>query len=441
MKEYTSWNLYPRSQPSQIHRLSWISNIPDFHAIPCPILPYGKGRSYGDCCLNNGGALLDASELDRFIEFDPKEGILRCEAGVTLQTIRRIILPANWFLPVTPGTEFVTIGGAVANDVHGKNHHRAGSFGCHVERLELFRSDVGRVECSRDKNGDLFAATIGGLGLTGLILWVEMRLKPVRGPYIDCEFVRFETLQEFFDLCATSDQDYEYTVAWLDCGRNGNTMGRGILTRGNHSSVQARGGTSSERSSGHLIRGFLTPEILISGPTVRAFNWLYFHKQLRTVRKDTVPVERFFYPLDRIDDWNRFYGRRGFLQYQCVIPYENREAAGEILRLTRESDEVCSLSVLKVFGDAPSPGLMSFPRPGVTLALDFPLQGQGTLDLMERFDSVVRACVGAVYPAKDARMSAESFQRYFPQWSAFSEFVDPGFSSDFWRRVTGSEKK
>ena len=441
MKEYNSWNLYPRSQPSQIHRLSWISNIPDFQAIPCAILPYGKGRSYGDCCLNNGGALLDASGLDRFIEFDAKEGILRCEAGVTLQTIRHVILSANWFLPVTPGTEFVTIGGAVANDVHGKNHHRAGSFGCHVERLELLRSDIGRVVCSRVENGDLFAATIGGLGLTGLILWAEMRLKPVQGPYIDCEFVRFETLQEFFDLCATSDKEYEYTVAWLDCSRNGNTMGRGILTRGNHSSAQTHWGASSGRSSGSLIRGFQTPEILISGPTVRAFNWLYFHKQLRAVKKDTVPVERFFYPLDRIEDWNRFYGRRGFLQYQCVIPHENREAAREILELIRESDEVCSLSVLKVFGDTPSPGLMSFPRPGVTLALDFPLQGQGTLDLMERFDSMVKAGGGAVYPAKDARMSAESFQRYFPRWKEFSEFVDPRFSSDFWRRVTGSEKR
>ncbi len=436
MKPYMSWGRYPQSNPAQILPLSWVSEIPDFNRYARPVLAYGKGRSYGDSCLNDGGVLLDTSGLDRFIRFDPDSGILRCEAGVTLQSVLRLILPAKWFLPVTPGTQFVTVGGAIANDVHGKNHHRAGSFGCHVHSFELLRSDRGKVLCSREQNEDLFEATIGGLGLTGLILWVEFQLKRVPGPWIDSEQIHFSGLEEFFELSAASDESYEYTVAWLDCISTGNKLGRGIFMRGNHSTTRRE--DARVRRAAQSVYGFDPPEILISRPTIRAFNWMYFHRQSWHIRRNTVHFERFFYPLDQIADWNRLYGRRGFLQYQFVVAYEKKEAVREILTLLANSREVCTLSVLKVFGEVRSPGLLSFPRPGVTLALDFPFQGQSTLDLCEHFDQVVKKSAGAVYPAKDARMSSESFQTYFPRWTEFSSFLDPRFGSDFWRRVAPS---
>lgn len=430
MNSYTSWGRYPRSHPAEIVPLFWISRIPDFNQFSRPVLVYGKGRSYGDTCLNDGGVLLDSTGLDRFIQFDADTGVLRCESGVTLQAVLRLSLP-DWFLPVTPGTQFVTIGGAIANDVHGKNHHRAGSFGCHVRRFELLRSDKGRVLCSPEENKDLFAATIGGLGLTGMILWAEFQLKRASGPWIECEQIRFEKLDTFFELSAASDENYEYTVAWLDCASAGHKLGRGIFIRGNHSSA------GPQDSHGPFpLPGFEAPEMLISRPTVRAFNWAYFNSQFRESTRNRVHYEKFFYPLDRVAEWNRLYGRRGFLQYQFVVPYQNREVVAEVLNLIAASREVCTLSVLKVFGSVSSPGLLSFPRPGVTLALDFPYQGQPTLDLCERFDEVMKRNGGVVYPAKDARMSAESFQTYFPQWKELSNFLDPRFESDFWRRVT-----
>src|ERR1700730_5394844 len=242
MNSYTAWGRYPRSHPSETVPLFWISRIPDFNQFSHPVLVYGKGRSYGDTCLNDGGVLLDSTGLDRFIQFDTDTGVLRCESGVTLQSVLRLSLP-DWFLPVTPGTQFVTIGGAIANDVHGKNHHRAGSFGCHLLSFELLRSDRGKVLCSRECNRGLFEATIGGLGLTGLILWAEFQLKRVSGPLIDCEKVRFETLEEFFELSASSDKDYEYTVAWLDCMSTGNKRNRGIFLRGNHSATPGQNST------------------------------------------------------------------------------------------------------------------------------------------------------------------------------------------------------
>jgi FAD/FMN-containing dehydrogenase len=434
MKSHDSWGRYPRSEPARIVELSWVSEVSNLNRLPRPILPYGKGRSYGDCCLNNGGTLLDASGLDRFVRFDPETGLLRCEAGVTLQTVLELIVPAKWFLPVTPGTQFVTVGGAIANDVHGKNHHRAGSFGCHLQRLGLWRSDRGKVVCSRECNRELFEATIGGLGLTGLILWAEFQLKRISGPLIDCEKLPFDTLEEFFELSASSDEECEYTVAWLDCMSTGSRRGRGIFIRGNHSTGLIK--NSAGRRAVLTLRGFHTPVSLIRRPTVRAFNWMYLHTQSGHSARSTVHYEKFFYPLDRVADWNRFYGRSGFIQYQFVVPYERREAVTEILHLIAESREVCSLSVLKVFGEIESPGLLSFPRPGVTLALDFPFQGESTLLLCEQFDQVVQKHGGAVYPAKDARMSAKSFQRYFPRWTEFSTLVDPSFGSDFWRRVT-----
>jgi len=437
MTAYESWGRYPRSTPAQVVPLYWISEIPNLNQSARPLLAYGKGKSYGDCCLNDGGTLLDTSRLDKFIQFDATNGILRCEAGVTLDAILRLILPEKWFLPVTPGTQYVTVGGAIANDVHGKNHHRAGSFGCHVRGFELMRSDAGSVICSREQNPDLFEATIGGLGLTGLILWAEIQLKRVPGPWIDCEEIRFERLEEFFELSAQSDRTHEYTVAWLDCLSSGENLGRGIFMRGNHS--EARTTQIAMGRRGVSIPGLPVPEFVISRPTIRAFNWMYLHRKRRKLARSVMPFDKFFYPLDRLNNWNVLHGRRGFLQYQFVVPEESRDAVREVLELIAEFKAPCALSVLKIFGSLPSPGMMSFPRPGVTLALDFPFRGARTLELCELFDEVVIRSGGAVYPAKDARMSPQSYKNYFPRWREFSHFIDSKFSSGFWRRATSVE--
>jgi FAD/FMN-containing dehydrogenase len=432
---YLSWGRYPLSTPAKVVPLRWLSDLPDLGKFPEKVLARGEGRSYGDVCLNQSGVLLDTRGLDHFIHFDQQTGILRCEAGVTFREILCLVMPLKWFLPVTPGTQFVTIAGAVANDVHGKNHHRASSFGRHVIQLELLRSDGEQVLCSSEKNSDLFHATIGGLGLTGLILWVEIQLMRVPGSTIECEQIRFQTLDEFFEISSASDKTHDYTVAWLDCvcPSTRHKLGRGLFMRGKHSALAGTTLSGSARSS--LAKGFDAPESLINRTTVRAFNELYFRRQLRDFVRNTVSVESFFYPLDKVVAWNKLYGRRGFLQYQFVVPYERRKAVQNILDLIQRSPVVCALAVLKVFGTSVSSGILSFPRPGVTLALDFPFQGRSSLELCEQFDEVVRANNGAVYPAKDARMSAESFRDYFPAWRSFLPFQDPQFSSDFWRRV------
>lgn len=428
----TSWGRWPRHRPARVcHVYDRQAELP---ATAEPLLAYGNGRSYGDSCLNDGGVLLLTRPLDRFIVFDAATGVLRAEAGVLLAEILDLVLPRGWFLPVTPGTRFVTLGGAVANDIHGKNHHVAGSFGCHVRGLELLRSDGRRRVCSRDENADWFAATIGGLGLTGLITWVEIALKPVPGPLVAAESLRMRDLEDFFRLSAESDRRHEYTVAWIDCMARGHSMGRGVFLRGVHAGEGAGDGRSSKPPVS-LPVPFTPPFSLVKRPLLRLFNAVYSRRPERSL---LTHYEPFFFPLDRVRSWNRLYGPRGFLQYQCVIPHE---AASPVLRASLErvarSREGSFLSVLKVFGELASPGLLSFPRPGVTLALDFPHRGASTLALLDALDDIVVEAGGALYPAKDARMSPRRFRQSFPRLDRFREFVDPAFSSSFWRRVGG----
>jgi FAD/FMN-containing dehydrogenase len=399
------------------------------------MLAFAQGRSYGDTCLNDGGILLDTALLSGIISFDQEHGLLRCEAGTTLAQILELIVPSGWFLPVAPGTKHVSIGGAIAHDVHGKNHHRAGTFGRYVKQLELLRSSGERLVCSSSQNAELFRATIAGMGLTGLITWAEFQLIPIDGPNIALERLGFSSLDEFFSLAASSDQNYEYTVAWLDAGSVGSNTGRGIFTRGNT--------TKNDVSRTRKTEGLRLTRMPVDAPgfifnrlTVKAMQALYYRAQSHLAANETVHYEPFLFPLDAIANWNRIYGRRGFLQYQCVVPFNERQAIEEILRRINRSGLTAVLAVLKTFGDTKSPGMLSFPRPGVTLAVDFPNQGPDTLRLLDQLDEITRAARGAVYQAKDARMSAESFQTYFPEWHTFTQYVDPKFSSSFWRRVS-----
>lgn len=434
--EPQSWGRYPRVRHNDVLSVYWPGDLPDLEHLEGSVLPYAYGRSYGDSCLNEAGISLDVSHLNRFISFDEETGLLCCEAGVSLAEILTVMVPRGWFLPVTPGTKFVSVGGAIANDIHGKNHHAAGTFGCHVTRLLLLRSDGEQLLCSPSEHADFFQATIGGLGLTGVILWAEFKLKRIVNPYIDTDHIRFTSLQEFFDLSTESDKDFEYTVSWVDLLVGGEALCRGIFTRGNHNQdpLLARKPLKKRLP---LAVPFNLPQFVLNSLTVKSFNELYYHVQIPKRVHKVTSYDPFFYPLDGIYEWNRMYGKRGFLQYQFIVPFAGgHESMREIIGRIRQSGAGSFLTVLKEFGTRQSPGMLSFPRPGLTLALDFAYAGKKTLRLLEELDAIVRHYDGAVYPAKDARMSAESFQQFYPRWQEFARYIDPHFSSSFWRRVS-----
>jgi FAD/FMN-containing dehydrogenase len=441
--ELQSWGRYPHVAEQRMLPVTWASDTLPVPADGGTLLPYGQGRSYGDSCLNAGGALLATARLDRFLDFDPATGVLRCESGVTLDAILRLVSWQGWFLPVTPGTKFVSVGGAIANDVHGKNHHRAGTFGRHVRRFELVRSDGSRRVCSPQENKDYYEATIGGLGLTGLITWAEIQLRRMSNPYILQETIPFSNLDGFLSLAHESEKDFEFTVAWIDSLGKGQSLGKGLFYRGNHAPPQFDAVPLSQshlsRQGGGLAVPFDLPGFALNRLSVSAFNWLYYNRQRGKASEGLVHYDPFFYPLDSIHRWNRIYGHRGFMQFQCFVPVSDTGVAAlrEILDRAR-SGLPSFLTVLKMFGDVASPGWMSFPRRGVTLALDFANRGEKTYRLLEELDRVTRQSGGRVYPAKDARMSPESFAAYYPERERFARYVDPAFSSSFWRRVNGA---
>ena len=436
---YESWGRFPVAPPARTERLAWTTGVGARLAEAArsgeTVLAYGKGRTYGDACLNGGGTVLDTAGLDRFLAFDTERGILRAEAGVTLADVLALVVPHGWFLPVTPGTKYVTLGGAVAHDVHGKNHHVAGTFGRFVTRVGLVRSTGESLVLTPDgPHADLFRATVAGMGLTGLITDVEFQLLKIESDRIDQTTERFTSLGEFFGLSEAASARHPYVVSWLDTLR---AEGRGVMMAGDHASAgpDARLPAPAAAHAPRVSLPVDAPSWALSRPTVRAFNETYF----RTARPGTARIayEPFFYPLDAVGAWNRGYGRRGFLQYQFVVPFGDSDAAlRDVLARLARAGAGSFLAVLKTFGDVPSPGVMSFPRPGVTLALDLPNRGARTLDLLRACDAVVRAAGGAVYPAKDACMTPASFRAFFPQWEAFARHVDPAFSSTFWRRVT-----
>lgn len=427
-----SWGNYPDAPEQQVRSFSWRTNT--LPATTTRLLPRGLGRSYGDVCLNDHGTLLDTSALSHLISFDASSGILRAESGLSFADLLAFSVPRGWFLPVTPGTKYVTLGGAIANDIHGKNHHGAGTIGRFIHCFELLRSTGERLLCDSQNNKELFSATIGGLGLTGLITWAEIQLIPIKSPLIDQEVIPFTNLNEFFAINDDSDQKFAYTVAWLDTTSKRFPTGRGIFFRGNH----ALGGElpSSSVHPSKVAVPFFAPAALLNPVSMQLFNQSYF--TLQSLKKGThsVHYEPFFYPLDSVRDWNKLYGQRGFLQYQFVVPRDSAPVVlTELLRIARETGTVSFLSVLKTFGDLPSPGILSFPRPGITLAMDVRQTGQKTLDTLDRFDDIILAHGGRLYPAKDGRMSAKVFQTCYPELEQFIPQIDPAFSSQFWRRV------
>lgn len=433
MRRVNSWGrleaplheVIPLSAPERVAQTLEGSTLPG--------LAHGMGRSYGDSCLNADGTLWLTQAMDHLIQFDERSGRLTCEAGVLLRDIQRLAVPRGWILPVTPGTQLVTVGGAIANDVHGKNHHILGSFGDHVQRIRLVRTDGTTLDCGPQSERGWFRATVGGLGLTGVIVEAELQLRRIASPWLDTETIPYGNLNEFFALADSSEAGWEQTVSWIDCLSKGGS--RGIFLRAN----PAASGPRDEPRRRKLGMPFVPPVSLVNGLTLRPFNTAYYRLNQRKAGKGVAHYEPFSYPLDNILDWNRMYGPRGFYQYQSVVPRAvGQEAVQAMLDAIAESGEGSFLAVLKTFGERQSLGMLSFPQPGVTLALDFPNRGTRTLRLLERLDAIVREAHGRLYPAKDARMPRDLFESGYPLLNEFLSYRDPGISSGLSRRLLGS---
>ncbi len=433
---FESWGKYPMYD-ADVRQLHWQGDYPAMiQGVHHGALPVGMGRSYGDVCLLKDGTLLQTTGMSRLLSFDQESGLLTAESGINLAQILDFAVPRGYFLPVTPGTKYVTLGGAIANDIHGKNHHIAGTFGCHVTQFELVRSDGTRIHCSPTENPDLFSATIGGMGLTGVITWAQVRMKPIVSRKIDYVGIQYHGIDEFLDLTEQS-QHVEYTVSWVDVNSTGKNFCRGIFMQGDHSQVPDELKPSPEPK---LTFPIDLPSFALNSTTVGMFNTAFFHKQIKSRVTALQDYEPFFYPLDAVLKWNRMYGAAGLLQFQYAIPWENaRQGTVAILREVSKSGLASFLAVLKAFGDVPSPGMMSFPKPGITLALDFPIRPERSFALFDRLAEMTHEFGGRLYPAKDARMTAPQYQAFYPQWERFARYKDPAITSSFWERVVGEK--
>lgn len=439
-KKLFNWGMYPVVEAEEIESIrpeSILSLSKDK-----PLIARGLGRSYGDASLST--TVYNDLRRNRFLAFDERTGLLTCEAGVSLKEILDTFVPRGWFLPVTPGTKFVTVGGAVASDVHGKNHHIAGSFCRHVARMRLLLADGSVQECSPVKNADLFRATAGGMGLTGIILDVSFYMKRIETSIIRQVSYRARNLDEMFRLIDEHEHS-TYTVSWMDCLARGRSRGRGILFTGEHATLKDLAGTRWESNPLALPRRlpltvpFMLPSSVLNSFTVQAFNLAVYGSHLSKTKESLVDYDKFFYPLDFIHNWNRIYGRAGFLQYQFVLP--DRTACDGMVRIL---DEIAShrlgsfLVVFKRCGDpmaipqagkkgAPPQFPLSFPMLGYSLAMDFAIR-PGIMEFLDRIDELVVSFGGRVYLTKDARLSAGMVQRMYPsvkEFLAIRKKVDP----------------
>ncbi len=433
------WGRFPIVE-SETHRPERLAELAQLVASGGTLLGRGLGRAYGDAALNGAGKTVLFERLNRLLSFDAETGILHCEAGVSLADLLDVFAPRGFLPPVCPGTQFVTIGGAVACDIHGKNHHVDGSLGHHIRELRIVNAQGELVTCSPTQNPELFQATIGGMGLTGLIAEVKLQLRRIGSRYVSVDYDRAPDLDQALQLLGDTDRDYTYSVAWIDCLARGRSLGRSVLMRGNPVAAESAPGNGSFKRKRGARVPFDFPAIALNPLTIRAFNSLYYRRHPAMSRGVMTDFAPFFFPLDSIQDWNRIYGKRGFTQYQFLLPRANGRA-GLVRILERARHGAGSfLAVLKQFGDAPPAGMLSFPRGGYTLALDFPVGRPGLLKLLDDLDEIVIEHGGRVYLAKDARMRADAFAAMYPELPAFlaakREF-DPQnkFTSDLARRL------
>lgn len=398
------------------------------------LMVIGNLRSYGDEALCPDGNYLQTTLCDRILRIDTTAHTVTAESGVRLEVLQRRLAPLGYMIPVIPGTAYLTLGGAIANDVHGKNHHRVGTFGCCLERLELMRTSGERLWCSRTENAELFAGTVGGMGLTGAITQATIRLRPLGSPLLRVASYRFRDLAEFFDLDSRAGQQHEYSVAWFDCAASARALGRGILSVADH---VTDGAAAARRETRRLVSRvpFYPPVSPLNRFTLSALNALYF--RLHRGGGRSVHYADWLNPLDAVSDWNRLYGRRGFFQFQCAVPAgEARAAVAELLRAVAAGKQGSFLAVLKTFGEQVSPGLMSFPMPGATLALDLPNRGRPTRELLLALYAIAAGAGGRLYAAKDACSPADSLQRGYANFTRFQRLLDPGLESLMSRRLS-----
>ena len=406
------------------------------------VLARGLGRSYGDAAQNGGGVVVDMTARDRVLSVDTGTALVEVEAGISLDRLMRVVLPLGLFVPVTPGTRQVTVGGAIAADVHGKNHHVDGSFGCHVVSMDLLGAD-GAVR-RLGPESELFWATVGGMGLTGLILRATLRMKKVESAYCLVDTERCTDLDDLMGRMSEGDDRYTYSVAWIDCLAGGSSLGRSVLTRGWAATRDQLPRRLRDRALDFRPRQLAVappgiPSGLLNRTTVAAFNEAWYRKAPRERRGEIQSIAAFFHPLDGVGEWNRIYGPKGFLQYQFVVPFGAEETLRRCIQMLSDTGQASFLAVLKRFGAA-SGGHLSFPTPGWTLALDVPIGAPVLGDLLDRLDEEVLAAGGREYLAKDSRLPASSIARMYPrldEWRAVRRAADPDgvFTSDLARRL------
>jgi decaprenylphospho-beta-D-ribofuranose 2-oxidase len=442
-KPISGWGRYP-VQICELERPERYADLrpQGTNASSATLIARGQGRSYGDAALNENGHVLLTERIDRMLDLDARQGILKAEAGVTLADILPVIVKQGWFLPVTPGTKFVSLGGCVAADIHGKNHHHEGSFGDHVISIVLILADGSHKTCSATENADIFRATVGGMGLTGIIAEVTIKLLPIMTSKMLVQHHAADNLKQLFQMLQDPALDDQYSVAWIDCLASGSELGRGIAMFAHHASTGDFHSTSplvhKQKRSRSLPFNF--PSWVLNPLSMSLLNKLYYWKEARKKTPFLTDYDSYFYPLDSIANWNRMYGKRGFVQYQCVIPDATAlEGLTALLKELSASRRSSFLAVLKRLG-AQSEGLLSFPMPGYTLALDLPIRNKGIFSLLDKLDSIVLQHGGRVYLAKDARLSAESFQAMYPrheEWLTIKNKIDPAhrFSSSLSRRL------
>jgi decaprenylphospho-beta-D-ribofuranose 2-oxidase len=420
-KQIANWGNYPVIESNE-EFFAFPEQLQELLAREETFIPRGNGRCYGDASLAD--TTISTLKFDKILSFDVSAGVFESQSGLTLDQILEVIVPAGWFLPVTPGTKFITVGGAVASDVHGKNHHVDGSFSNHILEMDIVLASKETLTCSPEINPDLFEATCGGMGLTGVIIRVKFRLKKIETSFIRQKQVKAANLEELIGLF-DEFSDYTYSVAWIDCLKKGPQFGRGILLLGEHAGVKDL--NENQKRNPLRLAGkkqinfpFNLPSWVLNPFTAKAFNFLFYSKNFRKEINNVIGYEPFFYPLDAILHWNRCYGKKGFVQYQFVVPLEAKDGLIEIMNRISHKGLGSFLAILKVFGKQES--IISFPREGYTLALDFPVR-DGLLEFLDELDQIVLQYGGRLYMSKDARMKPDVLRHGYPGLNKFKDIV------------------